>query len=248
MKNIAHWYITLLFMTAWPVANADTLRVAVASNFADTLRELAGIFEQQTGHKLQLVAGSTGKHYAQISNSAPFDVFLAADTARPIKLEEAGFGVADSRFTYALGRLVLWSSLPDKIDTKGNVLLRGNFKRLAIANPHLAPYGRAARDVLESIKLWDQSQLMIVRGENIAQTFQFVHSGNVELGFVAWSQLIRKGKTPQGSWWIVPQMHYRPIEQQALQLSDTLVARAFMKFLLSTQAQAVIEAHGYGIP
>lgn len=228
--------------------HAGVLRIAVASNFAGTLRDLAELFEQQTGYIVQPVSGSTGKHYAQIRNGAPFDIFLAADVRRPELLEQAGIGVPASRFTYALGQLVLWSPVAGKVDANGNILRHGDFRRLAIANPHLAPYGRAAREVLEACGLWDSLQAKIVRGENIAQTFQFVRSKNAELGFIARSQLPGEGKTIRGSWWKVSPALYQPIEQQALLLRDTPVARAFMKFLRSPKARADIKAHGYGLP
>ncbi len=244
----ARWCIATVSIMLWPAVYADTLRVAVASNFAGTARELAQLFEQQTGHALQIIPGSTGKHYAQIRNGAPFDVFIAADVRRPALLEEAGVSVAGSRFTYARGQLILWSPSPDKVDSEGKVLMRGDFNRLAIANPHLAPYGRAAREVLEANKLWDSLQSKIVSGENIAQAFQFVRSENADLGFVAGSQLIRKGKTIEGSWWRIPRSMYKPIEQQAIQLGGTSTAQAFMKFLESPQARAHIEANGYDLP
>jgi len=242
------WFLVLFLFTAGPVVHADTVRVAVASNFADTLRALAGSFEQQTGHSMQLTPGSTGKHYAQIRNGAPFDVFLAADVRRPALLEAEGIGVPGSRFTYALGQLVLWSPEPGKVDANGKILTRGDFRRLAIANPRLAPYGRAAREVLEACGVWKALQVKIVRGENIAQTFQFVISKNAGLGFIARSQLLRKDKRYEGSWWNIPRTLYQPIEQQALQLRNTSAAHAFMKFLESSQARTVIEAHGYGLP
>ncbi len=248
MMAVMKWFLIPCFIMALPFAHADTLRVAVASNFADTLRALAGTFEQQTGHTLQVLPGSTGKHYAQIRNGAPFDIFLAADVRRPALLEKAGVGVPATRFTYALGQLVLWSASPNKVDARGDVLLQSDFKRLAIANPALAPYGRAARDVLEARGLWVSLQAKIVRGENIAQTFQFIQTGNAELGFVAWSQLLRHDGTAEGSWWSIPQSLYRPIEQQALQIKDTPAARAFMNFLQSPEARADIKAHGYGLP
>ncbi len=248
MMAATRWSLVLCLIGAWSVAHADTLRIAVASNFVGTLRVLAGSFEQQTGHTVQIVPGSTGRHYAQIRNGAPFDIFLAADVRRPALLEEAGIGVPASRFTYALGQLVLWSVSPNMVDAKGDVLLRDDIKRLAIANPVLAPYGRAAREVLKARKRWIPLQANIVRGENIAQTFQFVQTGNAALGFVAWSQLLRKNGVPEGSWWHIPRSLYRPIKQQALQLRDTPAARDFMTFLHSPQAQAVIEAHGYSVP
>jgi len=248
MKPVGLWFLLVCLVITGPLARAGTVRVAVSSNFAGTLRDLAGPFEQQTGHRVQITPGSTGKHYAQISNGAPFDVFLAADVRRPALLEAAGFGVPGSRFTYALGQLVLWSPEAGKVDAKGTILRRGDFSRLAMANPKLAPYGRAAREVLESCGVWDRLQAKIVRGENIAQTFQFIRSKNAQLGFIARSQLLRKGKAPGGSWWNIPRTRYRPIEQQALQLRDTPAAQAFMRFLKSPLARKVIKDNGYGLP
>ncbi len=229
-------------------AQAATLRVAVAANFAGTLKALAPLFEQASGHRLQAVSGSTGKHYAQIRNGAPFDVFLAADARRPALLEAAGVGVPGTRAAYALGRLVLWSPSPGRVDSGGQVLVRGAFRRLALANPRLAPYGRAAQEVLQALGRWEVLQPRLVRGENVAQAFQFVSTGNAELGFVAWSQLRRADRSPQGSWWLVPPGLYRPIEQQALQLRDADSAGAFMRFLRAPAARAVIAEHGYALP
>jgi len=240
--------LLMALMIGCSAVNAEIVRVAVAANFLGTLRALAPSFQQQSGHRVQLVAGSTGKHYAQIRNGAPFDVFLAADVQRPLLLEKAGVGVPGSRMTYALGQLVLWSPLPGKVDHEGKVLDRGDFRRLAIANPRLAPYGRAAREVLEARQLWRGLQPKLVRGENIAQAFQFVVTGNAQLGFVALSQLTGPGGEQPGSWWRVPGHLYRPIEQQALQIHDTAGAGAFMQFLRSPGARAEIEAHGYRVP
>ncbi len=246
--RLVRWCLTFCFLSACSGVYADTIRIAVASNFANTLRDIADTFEQQTGHSLKITPGSTGKHFAQISNGAPFDIFLAADKRRPALLEKQGLGVPGSRFTYALGRLVLWSPLPGKVDTEGNVLTHRDIKRLAIANPQLAPYGRAARDVLEARGLWKALQAKMVYGENVAQAFQFVASGNAELGFIAFSQLVRHGKSPEGSWWVVPSAYYQPIEQQALLLRETAATRAFMLFLQSPQTRADIKARGYGFP
>ena len=229
-------------------AHADEIRVAVASNFAETMSEISGRFEAATGHKVTLISGSTGKHYAQISNGAPFDVFFAADARRPELLERAGLAEPASRFTYAVGKLVLWSPHADYVDAKAKVLERGDFRHLAIANPKLAPYGRAAQEVLRARGLWRALNSRIVRGENVGQAFQFVRSGNAELGFVAYSQLKRPDQAFQGSMWEVPQILYTPIEQQAVSLKSSNVARAFMSFVRSDEALVIIRDYGYSTP
>lgn len=230
------------------VTEADTLRVAVASNFAPVARRLAAQFEADTHHRVVLALGSTGKHAAQILHGAPFDVFLAADRARPRRLEQAGLTVPGSRFTYALGRLALWSPRPGLVDDQGAVLRRLGAYRLAIANPRLAPYGRAARQVLQALGLWRPLQGRMIRGENIAQAFQFVNSGNAELGLVAWSQLQAPGVRGRGSYWRVPERLYAPIEQQAVQLRPKAAAAAFLRYLRGPRARALIGRFGYGLP
>ena len=228
--------------------SAETIRAAVASNFARVLAELSQRFEQSTGHKVLLAHGSTGKHYAQIVNAAPFELFFAADAARPERLEEEGRAIAGSRFTYAVGKLVLWSPKPGLVDPAGTVLGRGEFARLAIANPDLAPYGRAAREVLERLGLWSVVKEGAVRGENIGQTFQFVRSGNADLGFVALSQLRRPGHAIEGGYWEVPQSLYTPIAQQAVLLRENRTARDFLAFVRNDASLALIRDYGYGIP
>lgn len=225
-----------------------TLRVAVASNFADTLSAVAARFEQESGHQLILIPGSTGKHYAQIHHGAPFDIFLAADTLRPELLQQEGLALPGTRFTYAVGKLVLWSPDEGVVDPAGKVLEQPDFRHLAIANPKLAPYGQAAWEVLQARGLWDALEDRLVRGENISQTIQFVDSGNAELGFVAWSQVQRPGRQPTGSWWEVPQVLYTPIEQQAVLLRDSPLARDFLAFLRSEEVRTILRDYGYGTP
>jgi molybdate transport system substrate-binding protein len=228
---------------------ADEILVAVATNFAAPMQAIVARFAETTGNKVVPVFGSTGKHYAQIKNGAPFAAFLAADTERPALLEKERVAVADSRFTYAVGRLVLWSPREGYVDPGGQVLTDGDYRHLAIANPVVAPYGRAAQEVLAARGLWEGLQRgRLVRGEDIGQTFQFVRSGNVELGFVAYSQVKRPGHPPEGSWWVVPQALYRPIEQQAVQLEDDATARAFLAFLRGDKARAIIADYGYALP
>jgi molybdate transport system substrate-binding protein len=243
--------VSSLILTLFAVAGvtaADEIKVAVASNFS-AARVLAGGFEQATGHQVTLVFGSTGKHYTQILNGAPFDVFLAADALHPTRLENGGRGVAGSRFTYAVGSLALWSLDEGLVDSEGRALLDGRFRHLAIAHPRLAPYGAAAREVLTAMGLWEPLGSRLVRGENVAQAFQFVASGNAELGFVALSQVERGGRAiVDGSFWKVPTELHQPIEQQALLLRNRDVARGFLRFLRSDEARAIIRQYGYTTP
>ncbi len=228
-------------------AVAGQTNVAVASNFTDAAKDIAVAFKAKTGDDAVLSFGSTGQFFAQIGQGAPFQVFLAADGERPQKLVEDGLAVAGSRFTYAVGRVSLWSADPNLV--KGEETLRGGgFSKLAIANPAGAPYGAAAIAVLKSLGLYDALETKIVQGNNIAQTFQFVETGNAELGFVALSQI---AGIDRGSRWDVPQALYAPIRQDAVLLKtggtdDT--ARAFIDFLKGPEARAIIEKHGYGTP
>ncbi len=229
-----------------PAADAGEVHIAVATNFARTARALATTFSADTGHRVLVSEGSTGKLYAQIVHGAPFEVLLAADGERPRRLEAEGRAVPGTRFVYALGRLVLWS--PDEARSTGEAALTdGHFAYLAIANPDLAPYGFAARELLQRMNLWDRLQRRLVRGEDVGQTFHFVATGNAELGFVALSQVTGRG----GSQWIVPPDRVSAIEQQALLLEpgrDAAAARAFLDFLRGDAARAQIERAGYGVP
>jgi molybdate transport system substrate-binding protein len=228
-------------------ALAGETSVAVAANFAGVARELASAFARDTGHRLQLSTGSTGKFYAQIANGAPYDVLLAADSETPRRLEQEGLAVRGTRFTYAVGRLVLWSSKLGLVDDKGEVLRRAAFKRLAIANPKLAPYGAAAQQAMERLGVWAALQERLVQGENIAQTYQFVVSGNAELGFVALSQL-RGGDRAGGSQWVVPASLHEPLLQDAVLLNagaKNTAALAFLEFLRKPAARQTILMYGY---
>ena len=227
---------------------ADEVRIASASNFRDAMSALAYRFEQATEHEVTLIFGSSGKQFAQIRNGAPFDAFFSADNERPELLEREGLAVPRSRFTYALGKLVLWSPKEGYVDQDGNILEHGNFRHLAIANPDLAPYGAAARESLQAMGLWNQLGKRLVRGENIGQAFQFVNSGNAELGLVAWSQLKRNDAVIEGSYWLVPARYYSPIEQQAILLQESMAARMFMSFIRSGESAKIIRAHGYDLP
>lgn len=228
--------------------SADEIRLAVATNFGDAIKAIAGRFEERTGHKVTLSFGSTGKHYAQIRNGAPFDAFFAADVERPQRLEQEGVALAGSRFTYSIGKVVLWSPRPGLVDADGRVLEQGTFSYLAIANPKLAPYGLAAQEIMQARGVWESLQRRMVRGEDIGQTFSFIKSGNAELGFVAYSQVKKPGQPVEGSLWEVPQSLYTPIEQQAVLLKDKAAARDFLAFVKSDEAQEIIRAYGYGTP
>ncbi len=225
---------------------ADNLQVAVAANFAGVMQELSRQFEAEAGFGVTLVFGSTGKHYAQILNGAPFDVFLAADIERPQLLEEQGKIIAGTRFTYAFGRIVLWSAIGKLVDPEGAVLGHGQFHRLAIADYELAPYGRAAREALIALGHWTRLENRIVRGKNVNQAFQFTSTGNAELGIVAASQVLPGGNGQSGSTWVIPESLYTPIEQQAVLLRDRPAGRAFLAFLKSENARALIREYGYG--
>ncbi|MCO6441364.1 MAG: molybdate ABC transporter substrate-binding protein [Nitrococcus mobilis] len=232
--------------TAW----AAVAKIAVASNFQATAKHLAAAFERQSGDQVKLSFGSTGLFYAQIRHGAPFDAFFAADEERPRRLEREGAIVPGSRFTYAEGKLVLWSTKPDYVLGKGKVLREGGFEHIALANPKLAPYGLAAQQALRELGLWETLQQgdRLVMGQNIGQTHQLVASGSVPLGFVALSQIQRPGQAVQGSYWPVPSKFYEPIIQQAVLIQDTPVARAFLEFARSPPARPIIESYGYQVP
>lgn len=229
---------------------AAEVSVAVAANFTAPMQKIAAAFEQDTGHKVILAFGSTGKFYAQIKNGAPFQVLLSADDETPTRLEREGLGVSGTRFTYAIGKLVLWSRQPGLVDDKGEVLRSGKFERIALADPKLAPYGAAAVDVLNGLGLMPSLAPKFVRGENIAQPYQFVATGNAELGFVALSQVFADGKLTQGSAWLVPASLHAPIRQDAVVLSpgkDNAAASALMAYLRSDKARAIIRSFGYDL-
>ena len=232
-------------------AAADEVLVAVAANFAEVIEELQPIFAAETGHTIVATTGSTGKLYAQIVASAPFEVLLSADAATPARLAEEGMAVGGTRFTYAVGRLALWSADAKLIDGDGAAVLEaGTFRHLAIANPNLAPYGIAAQQTLESLDLWIDLQDKLVMGQNIGQTHSMVATGAAELGFVAVSAVMSPRNPTEGSVWEVPQALFSPIRQDAILLlpgDDDLAAAAFLEFLSSPKAAAVIEAFGYAL-
>ncbi|MDO6462079.1 molybdate ABC transporter substrate-binding protein [Granulosicoccaceae sp. 1_MG-2023] len=228
-------------------AMADRVQAAVAANFTATAKEIAAGFEQATGHEVVLSFGSTGKLYTQIINGAPFDVFLAADAARPQKLVDSGEAVADSLFTYAVGQLVLWSNDENLIDAEGRVLKEKKLERLAIANPKTAPYGAAAVEALTAMGLWGEYETTAVRGDNIAQTYQMAYSGAVPAALVAHAQIALDDR---GSGWMLPRELYSPIRQQAVLLTKSAhkeAAGAWIEYLQSEPVRAIIERYGYGL-
>lgn len=250
MKLLKFSLFALAWLLAFP-ASADTVQVAVASNFAQPMARIAAAFQRDTGHRLLLSSGSSGKFYAQIASGAPFEVLLSADDEIPQRLEKEGLAVAGSRATYAIGKLVLWSPRPDYVDGKGEVLRGGGFARLAMANPKTAPYGAAARETMEKLGLWQALQPKLVQGESIAQAYQFVASGNAELGFVALSQVRNENGETRGSLWLVPQALYTPIRQDAVLLKKgkgNPAAGQFMAYLRSARATAIIQSFGYELP
>jgi len=231
-------------------AHSAQVVVAVAANFTAPMQKIAVAFEQDTGHKAVLSFGSSGKFYAQIKNGAPFQILLSADNETPARLEKEGATVAGSRFTYAVGRLVLWSKQAGVVDDKGEVLRKGTFEHIALADPKLAPYGAAAVEALTQLGLRQSLQPKVVQGENIAQTYQFVLTGNAALGFVALSQVMADGKVKEGSAWVVPANLHKPIQQDAVTLSagkDNPAATALMGYLKSDTAKTIIRSFGYEI-
>ena len=234
-------------------AIADEIKIAVASNFYPTMKELVKHFElithnSDTTNNIVLISGSSGKHYAQILNGAPFDLFFSADKLRPNMLEKEDVFNNQSRFTYALGKLALWSSFNEYVDSDGQVLYNDDFRFLAIANPRIAPYGIASKETLTSMNLWQDMEEKLVRGENIAQTFQFAKSGNAKLGFVSYSQILSLNSSSEGSYWLVPQDMYQPIEQQAILLKDSSLGKDFLSFIKSDEALDIIKRNGYDLP
>ncbi len=241
--------LALLCLVTCTVSAAE-VQVAVAANFTAPAKRIAAEFQKDTGHKALLAFGGTGKFYAQVRNGAPFEVLLAADDTTPARLEAEGAAVAGTRFSYATGRLALWSAKAGYVDAQGAVLQTGDFRHLAIANPKLAPYGAAAVETLTALKLLDGVQAKFVQGENIAQAHQFVSSGNAELGFVALSQVMQDGRIAVGSAWVVPARLHQPIRQDAVLLTrgrGKPAAAAWLDYLKSRKAQTIIKSFGYEI-
>lgn len=243
-------FAPLLAAFAIAGAHADEVQVAVAANFTAPIQALAADFEKDTGHKLVTSFGATGQFYTQIKNGAPFEVFLSADDTTPAKLETEGDTVKGSRFTYAVGTLALWSAKEGYVDAQGKVLADNQYQHLSIANPKTAPYGLAATQVLAKEGLTDKVKDKLVEGQNITQAFQFVSTGNAELGFVALSQIYKDGKVTSGSAWIVPSSLHDPIKQDAVILNkgkDNPAAKALVDYLKGPKAAAVIKSYGYEI-
>lgn len=229
---------------------AAEVSVAVAANFTAPMQKIAQMFAQDTGHKAVLAFGSTGNFYAQIKNGAPFQILLAADDTTPARLEKDGLGIANSLFTYATGKLVLWSKKPGLVDDKGEVLRNGKFERIAIANPKLAPYGAATTETLTKLGLLEGLKQRFVQGENITQTYQFIATENAQLGFVALSQVFANGRVKEGSAWIVPADLHQPIQQDAVLLlsgKDNPAAVALMGYLRTDKVKSVIRSFGYDL-
>ena len=244
-------FTTILLLAISFSSYAATTLVAVAANFSKPMSEIAVEFEKATGHSAKLSLGSSGKFVSQIENGGPFEVLLSADETGPQKLTQEGYAVLNSQFTYALGKLVLWSATPGYVDDQGTVLSTGNFKHIAVADPKLAPYGAAAMEVLKNKGLQTKLQPIMVMGENIAQTYQFVSTANAELGFVALSQIIDNGKISKGSAWTIPNTYYSPIKQGAILLklgANNPAALALLDYLKSAPALAIIEKYGYDLP
>lgn len=242
--------LLVITMTLPLVTMAAEVSVAVASNFTAPMKIIAQAFERDTGHKVILSFGATGQFYAQIKNGAPFAVLLAADDETPARLEREGFAAPGTRFTYATGKIVLWSKQADLVDANGEILKTGKFDRLALANPKLAPYGAAVMQILEKMNLTKQLGPKLVEASNIGQTFQFVSSGNAVLGFVALSQVFENGKLKEGSGWVVPSNLYSPIKQDAVLLTSgkaNVAAQALLQYLRSDKAKAIIVSFGYDL-
>ena len=228
--------------------HAGEVSVAVAANFTAPMQKIANLFEQDTGHKATLAFGSTGRFYAQIKNGAPFDLLLSADDETPAKLAREGLAVDASRFTYAIGKLALWSKQPGLVDAQGLVLKSGTFDKIAVADPKLAPYGAAAVEVMTQLGVLNTLRPKFVQGENIAQTHQFVATQNAQLGFVALSQVMADGRLVEGSVWAVPATLYSPLRQDAVLLNKgqgNAAAAALLQYLKGDKARAVIRGFGY---
>jgi molybdate transport system substrate-binding protein len=243
LTALATAFVALLTLLA-AQAQAGVTHVAVAANFTEPAKEIAALFKHKTGHEAVLSFGASGAFFTQITHGAPFEVFLSADEARPKAAVEQGFAVADSRFTYAVGKLVLWSRVIDV--TNGEAALKaGNFSKLSIANPVAAPYGTASVETMKALQVYDALKPKIVQGNSIAQAFQFVDTRNAEVGFVALAQLY--GVTG-GTRWLVPSNLHAPIRQDAVLLktgADSEASKAFLAFLKGPEARAIIEQFGY---
>ncbi len=249
--GVAALFVMLCACTP-PATESNTALIAVATNFAFVAGQLEADFEARSGRRINITTGSTGKLYAQITNGAPFDALLAADLERPARLIESGAGLKDTVFVYASGRLALWSADSGRIPADGETYLRAMaYRRIALANPDLAPYGLAARQVLQSLSVWDAVQARIVTGENVGQAHAMVATGNADAGLVALADVLRLPDERRGSHWPVPEHLYEPIEQAAVLLrhdGDNAAAREFLDYLQTPVARTMIESFGYAVP
>ena len=231
---------------------AGEVSVAVASNFAGPMERLVPLFQKESGHTVKVTLGASGKLNLQIRGKVQFDVFLSADEELPRLLVQDGLAVTGSRFAYATGNLVLWSAQPGFVDEKASVLNKGNFNMLAIANPRFSPYGVAAKETLTKLTMWNSIQEKLIKGESVTETRQLVVTEKADLAFIALSQLMRDGKMVEGgSWWQVPSEMHKPINQNAVLLTgakDPVAAKAFLAFLKSEKARAVMRGFGYEVP
>lgn len=237
--------LALIALLSGQIASADSINVAVASNFAPTMELIKHAFESQSEHQLKLIKSSSGKLYAQIRNGAPFDVFLSADQERPQRLEEEGNIVAGSRQTYAVGRLVLWSRASTLAASADFLRDSDNYRKIAIPNPRLAPYGAAAMEVLAALNLLEPVEAKLVTGENVAQTFQFAYSGGAEAGFVAYSQALAASEADTGFYWLIPESLYQPIRQDMVVLTDSVASREVGQFMNSDAVAEILLDNGY---
>jgi len=252
MKPLSRVSSLLALLTALAItaSHADEIPIAVAANFTAPMKRIAAEFEKETGHKIVASFGATGMFYAQIKNGAPFEILLAADDETPARLIREGAALGGTQFSYALGKLVLWSARPGFVDNAGAVLKHGNFVHLSLADPKLAPYGAAALEAMKALGAYEAIQPRLVTAANITQAYQFIRSGNAELGFVALSQVLKDGKI-EGSAWLVPAHLYTLIRQDAVTLDKgkgRAGAAALMKYLKSENSKAIIKAFGYGLP
>lgn len=248
-RSLMRWPLLALAAVAGTLHAAEA-QVAVAANFAEPIKAVAAVLEKTTGHSLQITVGATGRLYAQIKNGAPFDVLLSADTRTPAQLETDGLAQPGSRFTYATGKLVLWSADTTRVDAQGAVLKTDGFRKLAIANPKTAPYGAASVEVMDKLGLSAALTPKLVQGESIGQTYNFAYTGNAEIAFVAMSQVLEGGRLKGGSMWVVPQNLYAPIQQDAVLLKRAArneAALALMKLLQSPNIKDLIRSYGYDI-
>ncbi len=249
--NFMTRYTSILFFLLCfsKVSTADTIQVAVASNFIATMKELIAKFEINSEHKIKLSTGSSGKIFAQIAQGAPYDVFFSADQSKPEKLATLGFGINESRFTYAKGKLVLWSN-KDDYEVSKSVLLAGNYKKIALANPRLAPYGMAAKDVINHFNITNKTKNKLIQGENISQVYQFIETKNVDLGFVALSQMKSSQNSGKQNYWLIPQHIYTPIKQDLIVLRRTKkmsIVNEFVTFIKSQEGKDIIKHYGYDV-